>query len=183
MAGGHDGASVLHAGADDLGDVSATPGEMQLEFVGPCAGGHAHRGHASFVSRVRSRHADRFYRRVFGAVHDALFGARIPVVSDDAMHGRCGACGDARVAWPRVGRGITEMVVHRRESVIEKAEKPAISEALRVAMQVVCAHLVHRDADDQSRGLALAVDGLWFLCHGLKRSRTNRGKQEGPKLA
>ena len=160
MARWQDRPAVLHAGPNDLGSQTTALGEMELKLVCPCAGMQPVRGHLTSGARVGSRHADRLCSCVFDAIHFGTVGARKPIVSDDSVHCRCRACGNAGVAGTGIGRRVTEVVVHAHKPFVEEALESPFTKAAVVTREVIRPHLVDGDGHhDFGRGV-LSRDAL-----------------------
>ena len=74
-----------------------------------------------------------------------------PVIADHAVH-RGGSSGvNGRMAGPCVGRGVVKMGLFAGETLAQQSLEAAGAIARLVAVEVVVAHLIHNDTDDELR--------------------------------
>lgn len=149
VSGGKDGGAVFEGDADYAG--AEVGGEKELVRDGrrqEVAGGHVTSGGGA---------ADGMGGGVAYAVNRFSRGLVDPVVAGDAVDGGDGAGEDGGVADGGIGGEVVDVGVFTGEAFGEEAAESAGGVAGGVAVEVVPAHLVDDDADDE------AGTG-WLLC-------------------
>ena len=169
MSSRKDGPTVFHAHPEDFGGPACRHLELVAQRGGKKADGkHFARSAQNRTVSIKTVVAHPTHGRVRGAVHAFLGGAVVPIVADNAVHGRSRSRVDGGVARPRVGGGVAKVVVPTRKPFLDHAPEAALSERRgRVDVvprpesgEVVGTHLVHGDAHHQfGAGLdVLSVD-------------------------